>query len=170
MADGTSSYMGSKRWVATGAIDDLNIDSDNDTSTALYFVTPAEVTRLGWVSTTSVTAAANVEVEVYKNGTSGTLLGTWQLATTAGVAAGKVTYAECALYDNDGVATASDASGAAGAIVFNGPTKFSFDAGESITLKVVEAASAGAGIAYVEYIEGALQPESDNVVRVGSFD
>lgn len=162
---GTSnSQMGAKRWAATGAIDDLNIDLDNDASTDLHFVHPARVTRLAFEATTAVVAAADVKVEVYKNGTGGTLLGTWTVCkpvTGDEIPAGKIAYAVCAKEVAEAVQTD-------GSKLRVAPSVFDFKPGEWITLKVVEPSSSGAGIAWVEYVEYPIHSTTDNVAQVGS--
>lgn len=165
-ASGTSNVqIGGKRWVAidgAAAIDNLNIDSDNDTGVH-YFMTAGRVSRLGFLATTSVTVSDFVKVEVYKNGTGGTLLGTWTVCLTGACpAAGEVTYAEAVIHDTDGE-VAED-----GATRYPAPDKMEFNAGEDITLKVVEPADAGAGIAYIEVVEEPVHPTSTNVNNVGT--
>lgn len=164
MADGTSNYMGRKRWAVTGAADDLNIDSDNDTSTTMYFPHPAKLTRFAFLASTSVVSTTAVKVEVYKN--TSTLLGTWtMLAANEGLVAGQVSIVDAYVCDADG-SVAED-----GETRYVGCTEMTMNAGDWLHFKVVEPASAsGAGVTFAEFIEQPVHNDiTTNVASVGSM-
>lgn len=161
---GTSSYMGSKRWTPVGAIDELNIDSDNDTW-EFVFPHPAHVYRVAFLATTAVVHnSADVEVEIYKSTDAGdagtdTLVGTWTVLTDGGtLAAGNWAIGNLVLADTDG-ATAVD-----GATTYAGPSgPVELIMGQGLTFKVVTPSASGAGRIAIEYV-----PEPINSDAVGT--
>lgn len=162
-AQGTSNTVASRRWVATGATDDLNIDLDNDLSTAVYFPHPARITRVAFLATTAVVSTTAVKVEVYKN--TSTLLGTWTvLNANEGLVAGAMALSPPVVYSTAGE-VAED-----GSTRFKGGTYIDVNAGDNIHLKVVEPSTSGAGIAYLEYeVRPVFGKLSTNVPSIGSF-
>jgi len=151
-----------KRWVQN-ASDDLNIDSDNDTS-EFIFGGPVKVTRVFATVTTGVTnAAGTVDVELYRYPVAGSssnavLLGTWRLTTTTTRAAGAFCYKDLHIDDTDGE-TAED-----GTLRFEAPNSnitaaatdldpFIIPPGQSFAMKVVEPGDAGVVIPGVEFVQ-----------------
>lgn len=152
MAEGTSSFWGSKRWTDWGASDALNIDSDNDTI-EYGWPYPVYVTGAAVIPTTAVAdATASVQVEIYRNSGYGdagttTLLGTWVVCTTDGLATGTISKAVFQGADTDGE-TAEDST--TRYVAPTGP--YFIDCGDGLTFKVVEAADSGVVHLAVEYI------------------
>lgn len=174
MADGTSNS-----WNFTykyNASDDLNIDSDNDTS-EFYWAHPVHVHRVGCIVTTAVAnAAGTVDVEIYKQNQVGdngldTLLGTWRITDTTTRAVGSVHY--CKMVDEtsgSGEETAED-----GADRNVAPSKeqaggYAYPVilpGQSLVLKVVEPADSGV---VIPFVEASLMPVNVNDADVVAFE
>lgn len=154
---------------AQTASDDLNIDSDNDTS-EFIFNAPVKITRVTAVVTTAVVnAAGTVDVELYRYPVAGSssnavLLGTWRLTTTTTRAAGAFCYKDLHIDDADGE-TAEDGSLRNEAPNSNitaaetGLDPFWILPGQSFAMKVVEPGDSGVVTAGVEYIQGPFAGE-----------
>lgn len=160
--------MGSKQWTPLNAIDDLNIDSDNDTYEFIWPF-PVHVYRAAFLATTAVAnAAGTVDVEVYKvtdasDGGTDTLLGTWQVLATTTLAVGDWSIGNFVGADTDG-STAVDNS-----TVYEGPDgPYEIGVGEGLLFKVVEPSDSGAGRLCVEFIPQPVHSDeaSGNVARV----
>lgn len=150
---GTSSYMGSKRWTPVGAIDELNIDSDNDTW-EFVFPHPAHVYRVAFLATTAVVHnSTDLNVEVYKTTDAGdagtdTLVGTWTVLTNGGtLAVGNWAIGNFVLADADGSVAVDGLTTYAGP---DGPIELIM--GQGLTFKVVDPGASGAGRIAIEYI------------------
>lgn len=148
---------------AQNAADDLNIDSDNDTSEFIFAGGPVRIKRVSLVVTTAVVNAADtVEVELYRYPVAGSssnavLLGTWLITGTTTRAAGAYCFKDCHVDDADGE-TAED-----GSLRFEAPDSnttaavtgysvWDIPAGSSFAMKVVEAADSGVVIPAVEFV------------------
>lgn len=165
-AQGTSSYWGTKRWTELGAIDDLDIDADND-KFEYGFPQPVRATRLAVIPTTNVAnASGTVEVEVYRadafgSQTEDTLLGTIVVTDTTTLSVGDIMYANLVGEDESG------SEGSDGSTVHVGPSgPYEIAVGEGLVFKVVEPADSGAVRISVEYIPLPVDENDDNVARV----
>lgn len=162
MTAGTSNYMARKQWTPVGAIDELNIDSDNDTW-EFVFPHPVDAYRVAFLATTAVVHnSADVDVEIYLTTDAGdagtdTLVGTWKpLLNGETLAVGDWTVGNLVLADTDG-STAVD-----GNTVYEGPDgPVSVPMGGGLTFKVVVPSASGAGRIALEYVEKPMMSDED---------
>lgn len=168
MADGTSAFLGSKRWVIVrddgGTIDAINLATDNAVTYEQSFPYKCKLNRVAACVTTAISSTTAIQVEVYKN--TSTLLGTWTVsAANEAVAAGDMVIANVGVRDADGT-TNSD-----GSITYFGVTPIELDAGDRLHFKVVEpASSAGVADLWVEVYElGVHGTATTGVDSVGSW-
>jgi len=166
MPDGTSNYWGCKRWTEWSAIDDVNIDSDNDTY-EYHFPMPVMVTRVAILATTAVVnAAGTVDIEMYRvtdasDGGADTLLGTCKILGTTTLAVGDVAVCNCVGADTDGE-VAEDST-----TRYVGPTgPYEITTGQGFLLKVVEPSDSGACKVAIEYIPLPFDENDTDVARV----
>lgn len=150
---GTSTYWEKKR-IKVSAIDDLDIDSASDYWEVL-FGGPVDVTMIGVLATTGVAnAAGTVTIGLYTRPTPGsasgeTLNDTMTVTDTTTIAAGKGVYRVLDNPDTDG-ATGDDGV----STVYSAPSgPIHLEMGESLALKVENAADSGAVVVWIEYID-----------------